>query len=71
MSHYINDLKEGEWVCYFKNGKIQTKVFFEEDKKHGVQNFYNEDGSIKEEIYFIKGLKVSDPSDDPKRNANF
>ena len=71
MSSYIDDLKEGEWICYFKNGQIQTKVTFKNNEKHGAQLFYNKNGSIDEEIFFINGVKVSKPSDDPKRNTSF
>tara|TARA_B100000029_G_scaffold75196_1_gene66924 strand:- start:3406 stop:4044 length:639 start_codon:yes stop_codon:yes gene_type:complete len=41
----------GEWINYYKNGKIKQKGFYSNGKPYGNWRYYNEDGSLKKEEF--------------------
>ena len=56
----INGLKNGEWVSYFQNGKIQSICHFKDGIPHGPIIVYNEKG---DELYrgnFDNGSKIGE-----------
>lgn len=54
-------LLEGEIVSYFKNGKIQEKLFYSSGLQNGEHTVYYENGNIKEHYTLVDG----------KKNGNF
>lgn len=50
-------LLEGEIVSYFKNGKIQERLFYSSGLQNGEHTAYYENGNIKEHCSLIEGKK--------------
>jgi antitoxin component YwqK of YwqJK toxin-antitoxin module len=38
--------RDGEWIRYYPDGVIQTRVFFVDGKKFGTWKFYDETGKL-------------------------
>jgi uncharacterized protein len=54
---YIIGLREGEWKITYSNGKLMYKGEFVQGNPDGMQVFYYEDGTVKEEQYFKMGIR--------------
>lgn len=39
-------IKDGEWVYFYKSGKISKQIFFKRDLKRGTWTYYKEDGTV-------------------------
>lgn len=46
VANYVNGLLEGPFLVYNKEGKIIEELNYKEGKKHGVQNYYYDDGVL-------------------------
>lgn len=53
-----DNLREGEWVSYFQDGKIQSKGFFEKDVRTGMSLVYYENGNLWMEGNYREGKRV-------------
>ncbi len=51
------NLLEGEIVSYFKNGKIQERLFYSSGLQNGEHTVYYENGNIKEHCTLVDGKK--------------
>jgi len=60
ISHYLNEVKTGEWKFYFPDGKVQGVQNYKDGKKVGKQIEYNFDGTIKVEQFFEDFEALSD-----------
>jgi hypothetical protein len=49
----VNGLKEGKWVEYYENGKIETESSYKNGLRNGVRKFYNESGILLHETPFL------------------
>jgi len=54
---YFNTNKEksGEWVSYYKDGKVNSKASFKNDKKDGIWEFYDLTGKMTMTINYVNG----------------
>ena len=57
--HYEDDIKNGNYRFYYKNGNIKQEGTFINDIKDGVIKIYNNKGLLKNEITFKNGKAVS------------
>ena len=51
-------LREGEWVSYFLDGKVQSTGCFEKDLRTGKSLVYHENGNLWMEGYYKDGKQV-------------
>ena len=51
-------LREGEWVSYFLDGKVQSTGFFEKDLRTGKSLVYHENGNLWMDGYYKDGKQV-------------
>lgn len=56
---YLDDLKTGEWVKYFENGKIDTKQSYVNDKENGQYLSYYESGQLKAQGHFLNCIQTN------------
>ena len=45
-------------MTFYENGKRKSMVTYSENKKTGKEQFFNEDGSKKEERFYKNGVLV-------------
>ena len=50
-------------VYHKKNDKLKEKILFENGLKHGLSEFYNDDGQLQYKAVFINGLVEECPSE--------
>ena len=55
--HYDADVKEGEEVRYYPNGKVELRQHFSDGKLDGAYERYNEAGGLVEKGQFVDGEK--------------
>ncbi len=55
--NYKDDLKNGEWISYFMDGKIANKGIYKNDNLDGELISYNESGTIRSKEILANGLK--------------
>lgn len=55
---YVDDKKNGEWISYYLNGKIKSKIEFKNNRANGVYSTYYESGCIEEEGIWINNRNV-------------
>ncbi len=53
-----NQVKEGEWLFYYKNGNLQTKGTFVAGELEGLQEVYYENGQLRYKGNFKQGKRV-------------
>ena len=44
--NYKDGKKDGKWVSYWGNGKVEIEGNYKDGKKDGLQEFFNMDGSL-------------------------
>ncbi len=49
--------KQGQWIEFFPNGQIKSKLSFHKDLEEGRAVYFYETGELKEVQYFTKGKK--------------
>lgn len=49
---YVDNQVVGEYLSYYKNGKIQSQIQFNGGKKTGIARYYNDDGTLSD-LYII------------------
>ena len=55
--NYVDGVKDGEWVKYFKNGEKLGEGTYSLDQFEGRQVYYHPNGNKKAVMYFKKGMK--------------
>ena len=63
---YKNGKLEGIRRDYYKSGKLEVEGLQKNGKPDGWTYVYNEDGSLKREIFFVEG-KVYEKDNDKKK----
>jgi uncharacterized protein len=56
----IDDQKDGEWLEFFPDGRLKSKKYFRSGIKHGVFEFYKENGDLDFKLVYTQGrIKIS------------
>ena len=55
---YLNDMKHGKWIIYYKNGKIKSITFYKLDKLDGSKTTYYENGKKQSETIYSNGVQI-------------
>jgi antitoxin component YwqK of YwqJK toxin-antitoxin module len=50
-----NKEKSGEWISYYRNGQINSKANFQNDKKDGIWEFYDFTGKMFMTLNYVSG----------------
>ena len=53
-----DDVRNGEWISYFPDGKVQSTGFFENDKRTGKSQVYYENGNLWMDGSYKEGKRV-------------
>lgn len=56
VENYKNDLLEGEFIVYYKNGKITEISNYKNGKLHGNRKRFADDGHIVEDLNYENGI---------------
>lgn len=56
-TNYIDGIKDGDWIKYFKNGAKLGEGTYSLDQYEGKQTFYYSNGNKKSVVYFKRGVK--------------
>jgi len=51
---YAKGIKEGEYVCWHKNGKLKLTGKYSQNKRVGVWKWYNEKGDVKYAVNYSR-----------------
>jgi antitoxin component YwqK of YwqJK toxin-antitoxin module len=51
---YAKGIKNGQYVCWHKNGKIKLSGTYAQNKRVGVWKWYNEKGDVKYAVNYSK-----------------
>ncbi|MCF8231776.1 MAG: hypothetical protein K9J27_06250 [Bacteroidales bacterium] len=43
---YKNGKRHGQWISYYKNGRVWTKIHYIEGKANGIKKVYYENGEL-------------------------
>src|ERR1044072_2009470 len=52
-------IKHGEWMYFYKNGKVSKDIYFHRDMKCGTWIYYNEDGSVQRKEKYHEHLTLN------------
>ena len=55
-----NDLRDGEWISYFKDGKVQSKGFYKDGLRTGKALVYHENGNLWMDGYYCNDHKCGE-----------
>jgi len=59
---FQNDIPDGEWSYFHKNGALSSRGFFESGKRNGVWLYWDNEGSFLREATYDSGLNIDKTS---------